>query len=260
MFLHGKTNKKETSFLEDVIMCRQMWYSFLLAIVLGLVWTGFAGAADPDLVGWWEFDDGSGGIAYDSSGNGNHGTIEGEASIVDDAERSKVLCLNGVDGYASIPNGPGFDITDMTLTFWMKLSADFDANSELSMAPVGMTMDDDHSMEFTLIGTDNSKSPKGAMYLKLQGTAYCYAYTPNTFWAANTWYHVTGVYNHATLTASIYIDGALASTATLIEYIPGDPGFAFSAFDVPLEIGRLVIEKAGNTLKEFVADCRKVAA
>ncbi len=232
-------------------MCRQMWYSLLLAVVLGLVWTSFAEAADPDLVGWWEFDEGAGGIAADSSGNGNHGTIYEGASIVDDAERGKVLRVDGVDGYASIPNSPSFDITNMTLMFWMKLSADFDADSESSMAPVGMTMDDDHSMEFTLVGTDHSKSPKGAMYLKLQGTAYCYTYTPNTSWSADTWYHITGVYNHATLTASIYVNGVLGSTASLIEYIPGDPGFAFSAFDVPLEIGRLVIEKAGNTLKHF---------
>ena len=223
----------------------------MLVGVLGLISASLIEAADPGLVGWWEFDGDSGGIAYDSSGNGNHGTLEGEASIIDDAERSKVLYLNGIDGYANIPNGPGFDITDLTLMFWMKLSTDFDANSELSMAPVGKTMNDDYSMEFTLVGTDNSKSPKGSMYLKLQGTAYCYAYTTNTFWAGSTWYHITGVYNQATLTTDIYVNGELGGTASLIEYIPGDPEFAFSALDVPLEIGRLVIEKAGNTMKYF---------
>jgi len=223
-------------------MYRQMYYLILLVGLLGLISADLTEAADPNLVGWWEFDDGSGGIAYDSSGNGNQGTLEGGASIVDDAERGKVLCVNGVDGYASIPNGPDFDITDLTLMFWMKLSTDFDANSGLSMAPVGMTMDEAHNMEFTLVGTDNSKSPKGAMHLKLEGTAYCYVYTPNTFWAASTWYHITGVYNNATLTAYIYINGALGGTAALEPWPPesGDLEFAFSALDVPLEIGRSV--------------------
>jgi len=39
-------------------------------ILLGMVITSGANAADPNLVGWWKFDDGSGDTANDSSGNG----------------------------------------------------------------------------------------------------------------------------------------------------------------------------------------------
>jgi len=39
-------------------------------LVLGMVITSGANAADPNLVGWWKFDEGSGDIAIDSSGNG----------------------------------------------------------------------------------------------------------------------------------------------------------------------------------------------
>jgi hypothetical protein len=46
--------------------------SFVL--VLGMVLTSVAQAG---LVGWWRFEDGSGDIAYDSSGNDHHGTLLG---------------------------------------------------------------------------------------------------------------------------------------------------------------------------------------
>ena len=39
-------------------------------LVLGTLITSGANAADPNLVGWWKFDEGSGDIAIDSSGNG----------------------------------------------------------------------------------------------------------------------------------------------------------------------------------------------
>jgi len=63
-------------------MCRKLicWISF--AVVLGLVLTSVAKAADPDLVGHWMFDEGSGTAAYDSSGNGNDGTLIGGAQWV----------------------------------------------------------------------------------------------------------------------------------------------------------------------------------
>ncbi len=51
-------------------MYRQMYYLILLVGVLGLISADLTEAADPSLVGWWKFDDDSGGVAYDSSGNG----------------------------------------------------------------------------------------------------------------------------------------------------------------------------------------------
>jgi len=224
-----------------------MWHLLLVITVLGLLWTGSAGAADPDLVGWWEFEDGAGGVARDSSGNGNDGTLQGGATIVDDAERGKVLSANGVDGYASIPDGEDFDIIDVTLMFWMKLSADFNADSESSMAPVGKAPDEDHTMQFTLIGQDNSQNPKGAMYLKVEGPAYCYVYTPRTSWDGGTWYHVSGVYDRLTGTASLYVNGELAGTSAL----QSGSEFLFGQLDVPLEIGRLFVDKAGSAVKYF---------
>ena len=56
-------------------MCKKLILSLSLVLVPGLVWTNAAEAADPGLVGWWKFDEGSGTVAADSSGNGMDGTL-----------------------------------------------------------------------------------------------------------------------------------------------------------------------------------------
>ncbi len=55
-------------------MCKKLIYltSFVLALDVALTSVAQAG-----LVGWWRFEEGSGDIANDSSGNGHHGTLLG---------------------------------------------------------------------------------------------------------------------------------------------------------------------------------------
>ena len=58
-------------------MCKKMNDLISSVWVLCLVLTSAAEAVDPGLVGWWKFDEGSGSMASDSSGNDNHGFITG---------------------------------------------------------------------------------------------------------------------------------------------------------------------------------------
>ena len=51
--------------------------------MLACVLVSVTGAADPSLVGWWKFDDGSGTTAVDSSGNGNHAALIGTVEWVE---------------------------------------------------------------------------------------------------------------------------------------------------------------------------------
>jgi hypothetical protein len=63
------------------------------------------------LVGAWKFDEGSGTIAYDSSGNNNHGTLYSGSNVCSnpptsgcptwvDGKFGKALQFDGVDDYA----------------------------------------------------------------------------------------------------------------------------------------------------------------
>ena len=60
-------------------MYRRLIYLVSLVVVLSIALTSTTKA---ELVGWWRFDEGSGTIANDSSGNGNDGTFNGDPQWV----------------------------------------------------------------------------------------------------------------------------------------------------------------------------------
>jgi len=70
--------------------------------------------SDENLVGYWSFDEGSGTLAVDGSGNGNNGTIVG-AQWVDGGVVGKCLDFDGVDDYVSLESL--IDETVYTLSF-----------------------------------------------------------------------------------------------------------------------------------------------
>jgi hypothetical protein len=85
-------------------MCRKLVLLVSVVLMLDLVLISGAGAADPDLVGWWRLDDGTGSVAVDLSASGNDGTIVNAAAgglgtggsvWVNDPERGMVLSFNG---------------------------------------------------------------------------------------------------------------------------------------------------------------------
>ena len=78
-------------------------------------------AADPsmNLVGHWEFDDGSGTTAFDSSGNDNNGTlVNGPTWTTGQVNGS--LRFDGVDDYVRVANLAG---GTSTVTLWLNTSA-----------------------------------------------------------------------------------------------------------------------------------------
>jgi len=111
-------------------MCKKL--ILLASIIVVLVLTSGAGAAEPELIGWWKLDEGSGNIATDLSASGNDGTIANEDSgglgdggsvWVDDPERGMVLSFNGDDstGAVVVTNliiPPMTMENDFTWAFW----------------------------------------------------------------------------------------------------------------------------------------------
>ena len=101
-------------------MCRRSIYLSSFVLALGLFLTSTANAADPSLVGWWKFDEGSGGTAYDSSGYGNDGTLEGDPKWVP-GYLAGAIQLDGIDDYIDCGNDPSVNITrEITLAAWVK--------------------------------------------------------------------------------------------------------------------------------------------
>jgi len=102
----------------------------ILLVVLAFLLAGTNSASadlDDGLVGYWSFDEGEGGTAYDYSGNGNDGTIYGAtwtAGIFGAA-----LHFNGIDDYVDCGHGESIDslsrpYQDSTWSMWFKTSED----------------------------------------------------------------------------------------------------------------------------------------
>ncbi|GIX08242.1 MAG: hypothetical protein KatS3mg115_2645 [Candidatus Poribacteria bacterium] len=70
--------------------------SLCVALMLGsIVLARALEPNDPDLVGLWLFDDGSGDVATDSSGNGNDATLNGDFEWIDGAFGGGILSKGG---------------------------------------------------------------------------------------------------------------------------------------------------------------------
>ena len=84
------------------------------------------------LMARFTFDDGT---ANDASGYGNHGTLLNRAAVVTDAERGKVLLLDGANDYMDLGNGTSLDLSDnqqATIAAWVKVAASKNHNTILS--------------------------------------------------------------------------------------------------------------------------------
>lgn len=79
--------------------------------------------SDENLVGYWSFDEGSGTLAVDGSGNGNNGTLNNmtEADWVD-GKAGKCLDFDGDNDSVNCGNDPSLDwgLNDITITLWVK--------------------------------------------------------------------------------------------------------------------------------------------
>jgi len=113
-------------------MCTKLAHFVSFVLVLSLVLTSITSAQDPDLLGWWKLDEGSGDIAYDSSRSGNHGTIQradvgglgADGSVwFTDPDHGMVASFSGDDSAGSVIDTdliiPAITLTtDFTWTFW----------------------------------------------------------------------------------------------------------------------------------------------
>jgi hypothetical protein len=100
-------------------MYRKRVLSAVAVLLLGLAAGPAASAADPNLVGWWTFDEGSGTVAKDSSGYGNDGALNGNPQWVF-GYLGGALEFDGADDYVDCGNDPSLDLTTWTITFWLK--------------------------------------------------------------------------------------------------------------------------------------------
>ncbi|HSV98843.1 MAG TPA: hypothetical protein VLI39_01625 [Sedimentisphaerales bacterium] len=95
--------------------------TFLLCLVI-LASTGVTLAGPPEgLIAHWAFDEESGNVAVDSSGNGNDGAIRGNPQWATGMVGG-ALDFDGNGDFIDCGNSPIFNVTDaLTLGVWVNL-------------------------------------------------------------------------------------------------------------------------------------------
>ena len=84
---------------------------------------------DPNLVGWWKFDEGSGVTVIDESGHGNHGQFNDEPQWVVGYDTDG-LAFDGVNDWIEIPHDPILTVdNEVTVMAWI--------NAERYIGPTG---------------------------------------------------------------------------------------------------------------------------
>ncbi|MCX5645879.1 MAG: discoidin domain-containing protein, partial [Phycisphaerae bacterium] len=172
-------------------MLRKSILVVFCALLLGPAWPASAA-----LVGWWQFDETSGNVATDSSGQGNDGAIVGPPQWVP-GKIGGALQFNG-STYVNCGNKPSLNIRNqITMAFWFKVQA-FSNTWETFLAK-----GDGAYRSARSGGTGN------ATHMGVTGANYFDAVTVIT---DNQWHHWAGTYDGTT--AKIYIDGKVDAQAT----------------------------------------------
>jgi len=195
--------KLTSSFVHEVKRI-QVCKPFFLALAVCLTTATALRAQLPNPAAYLTFDEGTGTVAHDSSGNNKNATLFGAAGWTTGLVGPFALSLPGFPigfppgSYAEIP-GDVLDTTkSYTVAAWVKLSnvngyqtfvsEDGDFQSAFFLQLRG----DSHQFSFTIL-YDFFTLPESG-------------FTP----VVGVWYHLAGVYDSIAQTASLYVNGALA--------------------------------------------------
>jgi hypothetical protein len=176
-----------------------------------------AQSSESSLVGYWKFDEGTGTIAHDSSGNNNHGTINGGPIWVDGIS-GLALHFDGDDDNVMVPDSNSLHITDpLTIDFWFKPDVEIYAGFEEAYILVGKWhgIGDQWRTGFLVNLNVNTHPGDGKMRFWLgfgNGEMEILASTRDV-WHAGEWYHITATYDRSLPSgnAKLYINGTLDS-------------------------------------------------
>jgi hypothetical protein len=153
------------------------------------------------LVAGYNFDEGSGLTANDSSGNANNATINNGASFVSGVFNDAIR-VDGDDDYLSVANNASLNMTDeLTISAWVKWNIDPSTGSQWASI-VNKNVDSQYRFQHN----HNNSFFEFAVRTTSGGRWVNSLTSP----VVGQWYHIVGTYDGAIL--KIYVDGVLENT------------------------------------------------
>jgi hypothetical protein len=152
------------------------------------------------LLAAYSFNQGSGTTAADSSGNGITGILSG-ATWAAAGEYGGALSFNGTSSYVDLGNPAAIQNTgSMTWAAWVNATGNPPDDGQI------VAKSNDASGWQFKTSPDTGLETFG---VKVSGSTSSAQRYSKTVRALNTWYHVAAVYNAATATLDIYVNGVL---------------------------------------------------
>ncbi len=166
----------------------------LISIVLVL---GLFSNASAELIAHWRFDEGSGDIAFDISGNGNDGTINGAQSVP--GVGGSALEFDGVDDYVETPI---LDVpVDGTVEAWVNT-----AISDVRQAVISSHNNEEFRLHLNYRPGTGGATPGFLGLNVLYGSLAAYTDIGSEMYDGS-WHHVAFVWEGASPTIRAYWDG-----------------------------------------------------
>jgi hypothetical protein len=178
------------------------WVSLILVAVL-VGWGTASSGATTGLAAYYPFN----ANANDESGNGNNATVSGATLTTDrNGKANSAYSFDGKDDGIRATAGPGFSVTSLTLSAWIKISGAGDHSPRIvAVGPSGSAF-----QYYSLILENTSSSRRLWFYTsKSVSNAYSSFYLTND----NTWHFVAVTYSAGSV--SFYLDGSLSNTETV---------------------------------------------
>ncbi|MGH8572725.1 MAG: LamG-like jellyroll fold domain-containing protein, partial [Gammaproteobacteria bacterium] len=159
-------------------------------------------ATPAGLLAAYAFNETSGTATLDGSGNGNAGTLTNGAAFAA-GKNGNAVSLDGVNDFVNLGNPTSLRLTgSMTLSAWINAQTfpfdDATIVSKRSNGEVGFQLDTTIDRGPRTIGLKLT-SASGSNVFRYGATSL----------QLNTWYHIAGVYNAATQTLNVYLNGQL---------------------------------------------------
>ena len=176
--------------------------------------------APPGPVGYWNFDEGEGNAAFDSSGNGNVGTLVGSQWVTGVA--GSAVNIDGVNDYVLVPTSSSLAVQGnaISLECWIKLGVTIDDSNPSIISII------DKGDEYTFQINPNDGRIWFAVILSPGPINWEGITTSINSWTAGTWYHIVGTYDGSYL--SIYVNGVLSNSRILSGNLNSPTSFPFT--------------------------------